>query len=176
LSSIFAIQCATAQNLATIIIGRFLSGLFASAPYAIGGGCFHDFLDPIHVQGGIAFFATATAGGPALGPILGAGLATTSSTYGWRWSGWFLTASGVLITILLVVFMDESYSPAVLSNIAKERRKTTGEDGWWSELDLVSVTPRIILVQYILRPVKMLMVEPSEVSSSYPTRDDIKHR
>jgi hypothetical protein len=58
--------------------------------------------------------------------------------------------------------MDESYSPAVLSNIAKERRKTTGEDGWWSELDLVSVTPRVILVQYILRPVKMLLVEPSE--------------
>jgi DHA1 family multidrug resistance protein-like MFS transporter len=163
LSSIFAIQCATAQNLETIIIGRFLSGLFASAPYAIGGGCFHDFLDPIHVQGGIAFFATATAGGPAFGPILGAGLATTSSTYGWRWSEWFLTASGVLITILLVVFMDESYSPAVLSNIAKERRKTTGEeDGWWSELDLVNVTPRNILVQYILRPVKMLLVEPSE--------------
>jgi hypothetical protein len=74
----------------------------------------------------------------------------------------------------LVVFMDESYSPAVLSRIAKEKRKTTGEDGWWSELDLVSITPKNILVQYILRPVKMLLVEPSEEPLSFPTRDGTK--
>jgi MFS family permease len=87
LSAIFNIPTATAPNLATIMISRFFAGVFGAAPYAIAGGCFHDMLDPVHVQIGVAFFAVSTAGGPALGPVVGAGLVSTGSD-GWRWVGW----------------------------------------------------------------------------------------
>lgn len=45
--AIFQIPVALAQNLETIFICRFLSGLFASAPLAIVGGTLNDFWDPV---------------------------------------------------------------------------------------------------------------------------------
>jgi MFS family permease len=72
------------------MLGRWFGGVFGAAPYAIAGGSFHDMLDPLHVQIGIAFFAVATAGGPALGPVVGAGLVSTSDE-GWRWVGWYVS-------------------------------------------------------------------------------------
>lgn len=160
LGTMFSIQTAGAGNLATVMIGRFLGGVFGAAPYAIGGGWFHDVYDAIHVQGGVAFFASATAGGPALGPIIGAGLATTSAGYGWRWAEWFMAAFGLLTTVLLALFMDEAYAPAILKAEAKKRRRETRVWSWHAELDTVTLTPRDVLLRYVLRPVRMLVTEP----------------
>ncbi|KAL7419972.1 hypothetical protein Q5752_004935 [Cryptotrichosporon argae] len=160
LSAIFAIQVAGASNLATIMLGRFFGGVFGAAPYAIGGGIFHDLYDALHVQTGIAFFATATAGGPALGPVIGTGLASTSASYGWRWTEWFMLCFGMLTSVLLALFMDESFAPVILQRAAAERRHATRNWAWHAELDTVRVTPRDVVVRYILRPVKMLFSEP----------------
>lgn len=155
----FSIQTAGAGNLATVMVGRFLGGVFGAAPYAIGGGWFHDVFDAVHIQGGAAFFAAATAGGPALGPIIGAGLATTSAS-GWRWAEWFMAAFGLLVTALLALFMDEAYAPAILKTEAAARRRQTGVWAYHSELDTVALSPRDILLRYVLRPVRMLVTEP----------------
>ena len=90
LSSMFQILCAVPPNFASLLVGRFLAGVFGSAPYAIGGGFFHDIFDAIHVQAGVGCFAVATAGGPAWGPVIGSGLSSTSEGYGWRWASWFV--------------------------------------------------------------------------------------
>jgi multidrug resistance protein len=162
LGSMFSIMTAGADNFATLMLGRFLGGVFGAAPYAIGGGWFHDVYDALHVQAGVAFFAVATAGGPALGPIIGAGLASTSTNYGWRWTEWFMAAFGLLVTFGLVFFMDESYAPVILKHEALKRRRETRNWAWHAELDTVSITPRDIFLRYILRPLKMLCTEPSE--------------
>lgn len=47
LGTMFSIQVAGASNLATVMIGRFLGGVFGAAPYAIGGGWFHDVYSPL---------------------------------------------------------------------------------------------------------------------------------
>lgn len=160
LGTMFSIQTAAAGNLATVLVGRFLGGVFRAAPYAVGGGWFHDVYDSVHVQAGVAFFAAATAGGPALGPIIGAGLATTSANYGWRWSEWFMAAFGLLVTVLLAVFMDEPYAPAILKKEAMRLRRDTKVWAYHAELDTVTLTPRDIVLRYVLRPVRMLFTEP----------------
>ncbi|KLT40108.1 MFS general substrate transporter [Cutaneotrichosporon oleaginosum] len=160
LGTMFSIMTAGAGNLGTVIVGRFLGGLFGASPYAIGGGWFHDVYDPIHVQAGVAFFAAATAGGPALGPIIGAGLASTSANYGWRWAEWFMAAFGLLVTFLLAVFMEEAYAPSILKQEAMRRRRETKVWAYHSELDTVNITPSDILLRYVLRPVRMLFTEP----------------
>lgn len=156
LASCFSIQAATAKNLPTLLIGRFLGGVFGAAPYAIGGGFFHDLYDHDHVQGGVAFFAVATAGGPALGPIIGAGLSVGTGT--WRWAEWFLVIFGFATTALIAVGLKETYEPVILSKIAKQRRQE--DEKWYAELDLVTLTPKDVVLRYILRPVRMLFTEP----------------
>jgi MFS family permease len=145
------------------LIGRFLSGVFGAAPYAIGGGIFHDIYDSVHVQGGIAFFAVATAGGPALGPLIGTALATTSDD-GWRWTGWFMLSFGMVVTVLLGAFMSEPYAPVILARMARDKRRDTGIENWWCPLDKVVITPLDVVTRYILRPMTMLCTEPGEYS------------
>lgn len=155
-ASLFSVQAAAARNIGTLLVGRFLGGVFGAAPYAIGGGFFHDIYDEAHVQGGIAFFAVATAGGPALGPIIGAGLAVGTGT--WRWAEWFVVIFGFTTTALVALGMKETYAPVILASIAKERRKE--DNRWFSELDLVKFTPKDVIFRYMLRPIHMLFCEP----------------
>ncbi|GFZ42851.1 hypothetical protein JCM24511_00569 [Saitozyma sp. JCM 24511] len=159
LSALFNIPTATAPNLATIMISRFFAGVFGAAPYAIAGGCFHDMLDPVHVQIGVAFFAVSTAGGPALGPVVGAGLVSTGAD-GWRWVGWYLLIFGLCISLLLQLFLAESYPPYLLQQRARAKRIETGQWAYHAELDGVVVTPKDIVWRYILRPTAMLVLEP----------------
>ncbi|KAL1409257.1 hypothetical protein Q8F55_006090 [Vanrija albida] len=162
LGAVFSIQTAGAGNLATVMVGRFLGGVFGAAPYAIGGGWFHDVYDALHVQCGIAFFASATAGGPAIGPLAGAGFASlgVDGGYAWRWVEWFVSAFGLLVAALLAAFMDEAYAPAILAAEAKRLRRETGVWAWHAELDTVSLTLGDIAMRYVLRPVRMLFTEP----------------
>lgn len=48
--AIFQIPVAVAQNIETIMICRFLGGVFASAPLAIVGGTLADFWGPVGKQ------------------------------------------------------------------------------------------------------------------------------
>ena len=61
---IFQIPVALAQNLQTLLVGRFLTGLFGGAPLAILPGTYVDFMTP--VERGIAI--SAFTGSVFLGP------------------------------------------------------------------------------------------------------------
>lgn len=62
--TIFQIPVAVAQNLETIMLCRFVGGLFGSAPLAIVGGAMADFWNPVERGVAIAIFASATFVGP----------------------------------------------------------------------------------------------------------------
>jgi MFS transporter, DHA1 family, multidrug resistance protein len=68
--AIFQIPVAVAQNLQTIMICRFLGGLFGSAPLAIVGGTLADFWDPIDRGIAICIFAGATFVVGTFAPII----------------------------------------------------------------------------------------------------------
>lgn len=65
--TVFHIPVALAQNIGTILVGRFLSGMGGSAPLAIIGGMLADFWDPVGRGIAICGFAAATFAGPILG-------------------------------------------------------------------------------------------------------------
>lgn len=64
---IFQIPVAVAQNLETIFICRFLAGTFGSAPLAIIGGMYVDFMEPIDRGVATSVFAGAVFVGPVAG-------------------------------------------------------------------------------------------------------------
>lgn len=65
--AIFQIPVAVAQNLQTIMVCRFLIGVFGCSPVAVVGGALADFWNPIDRAIAIAMFSAATFVGPALG-------------------------------------------------------------------------------------------------------------
>jgi len=83
LFAIFQIPVAVAQNVETIMLGRFFGGLFASAPLAVVGGALADMWDPVERAYAVCAFAGGTFIGPVLGPIIGGFV--TQSHLGWRW-------------------------------------------------------------------------------------------
>lgn len=68
--AIFQIPVAVAQNLETIMISRFLIGVFGCSPLAVVGGAMADIWDPVDRAVAIALFSSATFLGPTLGPIM----------------------------------------------------------------------------------------------------------
>jgi hypothetical protein len=58
--AIFNIPVAVAQNIETIMLCRFLGGVFGSAPLAVVGGALADFWDPVNRGIAIAVFSGAT--------------------------------------------------------------------------------------------------------------------
>lgn len=65
------IPVAVAQNVETIIICRFLGGVFGSAPLAVVGGIFADIWAPVDRGIALSIFSTTTFLGPIFGPIIG---------------------------------------------------------------------------------------------------------
>lgn len=68
--AIFQIPVAVAQNIETIMVSRFLIGVFGCSPLAVVGGAMADIWDPVDRAIAIALFASATFLGPVLGPIV----------------------------------------------------------------------------------------------------------
>lgn len=68
--AIFQIPVAVAQNLRTILVSRFMIGLFGCSPLACMGGAMADIWNPVDRAVAIAMFAASTFLGPVLGPIV----------------------------------------------------------------------------------------------------------
>lgn len=68
--AIFQIPVAVAQNVETIMVCRFLIGVFGCSPLAVVGGAMADIWGPVDRAVAIAMFSGATFLGPSLGPIM----------------------------------------------------------------------------------------------------------
>lgn len=68
---IWTIPCAVAQNIQTMLIARFFSGLSGSAFMSVAGGSVSDLFLPKEIQAPMMLFAIAPFAGPVLGPLVG---------------------------------------------------------------------------------------------------------
>jgi MFS family permease len=120
IAAIFSFGTATAKDIQTVLITRFFTGLFGSAPVTNTGGVMADIWPP--QQRGIAIvgYAITIVGGPTLGPIIGGAL--TSSYLGWRWTEYLTGIIMMAQVVLDVLFLDESYPPVLLAYKARRLR------------------------------------------------------
>ena len=95
------------------------------------------------------------AAGPAAGPVPSGYLAEVS----WRWPFWFgLIFAGICAPPLL--FLPETFGPAILMQKAKAHRKQYPESGVYASLELVHKTPLQLITQVVGRPLRMMLTEP----------------
>jgi MFS transporter, DHA1 family, multidrug resistance protein len=156
--AIFQIPVAVAQNIHTIMICRFLQGLFGCAPLVIVGGALADIWDPVDRGVAVAIFAAATFIGPVAGPIVGGFV--TQSYLGWRWTAWLTLIMATSFGSIAMMIVPETFAGTILQRRAARLRYETKNWALHSKLDEQRVSASDILTKYLYRPFQMLILEP----------------
>lgn len=155
---ILQIPVATAHNVETILVFRFLIGVFGSSGTATIGGILYDIWDPLLRGVAISVFAVSTFVGPVAGPILGAFI--VDSHLGWRWTAWLTCIFSGTFAIIAIATSQETYGPVILQRRAARLRNETRNWALHSELDEHRPTLGDIFTKYFSRPPQMLITEP----------------
>ncbi|PRP84230.1 hypothetical protein PROFUN_08430 [Planoprotostelium fungivorum] len=145
------------QNVQTIIIGRFFSGLFGAAPLAVVAGNLAD-IWPTRQRGvAIAVYTAAVYMGPLLGPIVGG--FTVASSLGFRWTAWFVIMFAGAVFLVAVFTLPETHAPTLLKRKAKQLRKDTKVDKYHTAEEAKTVSIMDIIRSRLVMPIVLLATE-----------------
>lgn len=156
--AIFQIPVAVAQNVETIMLGRFFSGFAGSSPLAVVGGLLSDIWDPIPRAYAICAFAFGGFAGPAISPIVGGFI--VDSYLGWRWTAWITLIIAALAGTVGLFAIPETSAPRILQHRARRLRFETGNWALHAKADENPITRNTILTVYLIRPFVMIAQEP----------------
>lgn len=151
ISSLFSLMPALGNNIATVLIGRFFSGIFGVAPVAIFGGIVSDCW-PMAQRGiAMALAVSLVFSGPTFGPIFG-GFIMGSASLDWRWNMWVVIIVGLGASIICVLVFPETYPPVILRSKARALRRKTGDSGIKTASDKEGLSLGEIARVYLIRP------------------------
>lgn len=156
--SIFSIAVAVAKDLQTVLISRFWSGFFGAAPLAVVAAVFSDMFSNATRGGAITVFSVMVFSGPLMAPFIGGFI--TMSYLGWRWTEYIVGIMGFFAFGLNLIFLEETYPPAILVSKAAELRRRTGNWGIHARQDEIEIDLRELLEKNFSRPLRMLVSEP----------------
>ncbi|KAI8964592.1 MFS general substrate transporter [Daldinia sp. FL1419] len=144
------------QTPGLLIASRILSGIGASAEFAISNPVLADTWIPAQRGTSFAISTFIPLLGPALGPIIGGAV---SQSIGWRWTFWILSIyDGLLVVIGFFVF-SETYEAILLSRRAAKLRKSTGNP-YYTTTQAASETLGSRLSVSLTRPLRLLLTQP----------------
>jgi len=156
--SIFTIGAATAANIQTLIICRFFSGVCGVSPLCVVPGVLADMYNNVWRGVAVTLYALTIFLGPLAAPFMGGFI--SMSSLGWRWTLYIPAILGFIDVLLVLAFVDESYSALILTEKAVEVRRATGNWAIHSRQERIEFNPRDMIRKYFTRPIKMLFTEP----------------
>ncbi|KAK4505246.1 hypothetical protein PRZ48_003209 [Zasmidium cellare] len=143
-----------AKDFQTLMICRFFSGLFGSAPVTNTGGVLGDIWTPDKRGAAMVGYAMSVVGGPTLGPIVGGALIV--SGMGWRWTQYITGILIMLMVFLDVLILDESYPPVLLVRKASRLRHESGNWALHAKHEEWDVSLAELGHKYLVRPFQLL--------------------
>ncbi|KAK5118341.1 hypothetical protein LTR62_002854 [Meristemomyces frigidus] len=154
LFALFILGAGLARNFATLVICRFLAGVFAAPAVGNASATLTDYAASPDRGVPFAFYYSVPTLGAYVGPLVG-GFVVRGR--GWRWTQW-TTIFFLVATYVPVLFIKESYSKTILARRAKElgieeRLPPGGKRSWAGNVRYFAVT-------LLFRPVHMLVTEP----------------
>ncbi|KIY03520.1 uncharacterized protein Z520_00211 [Fonsecaea multimorphosa CBS 102226] len=152
----FSFGTGAAKDIQTIMITRFFTGFFSSAPVTNTGGVLSD-LFPASQRGiAIASYAMAVVIGPVFGPIVGAALVVQPGLR-WRWTEYITGIIQLFVLVLDVIFLDESYPPRLLVYKARRLRHQSGNWALHAKFEEWDVSVTELAHKFLVRPFQLLM-------------------
>ncbi|KAJ5233154.1 cycloheximide resistance protein [Penicillium chermesinum] len=172
---IFVVLCvpmALVDNLAGVLMLRFLLGFFGSPCLATAGASYGDFFfsnrdalrDCSLGRGCNSWSAWHVK---ALGPLVGA---FAVQAKGWRWSSWELLWLSAPTMVLMFFSMPETSSENILLKRAQRlRRKTLRPDlKSESEIRQARMDPRQVIFDALIKPWEMNALDPASFFECFP--------
>ncbi|BDD57581.1 hypothetical protein MPDQ_007786 [Monascus purpureus] len=147
------------QNIQTMIILRFFSGVFSASTLTNTGGVISD-IYPVNKRGlAMGLFAVAPFIGPVFGPIIGGFLGAAG---GWRWVQALVTIFSAILWVIAVLVIPETYAPVLLRKRAAKLSEMTGKS-YRSRYDISrgkSYSFKEELKTALVRPWQLMLYEP----------------
>jgi DHA1 family multidrug resistance protein-like MFS transporter len=159
LFGLFTLTSAVAQNMATVLVARALSGFFGSPALSTGGATLAD----MWPKKKLAYVVGAWSMGAVLGPILAPTIGGYSAMYlGWRWPLWLLFFVSCATWIALFMFLPETLHSNILYKRAARLRALTGREDIKShgQREQESVPIGQVMKNSLMRPLQ-LMTDPA---------------
>ncbi|KAJ5279865.1 MFS multidrug transporter [Penicillium angulare] len=154
IAAIMSFGTAVSKDLQTVMLTRFFTGFFASAPVTNTGGVLSDIWSAEQRGAAIVGYAMAVVGGPVIGPI--AGGAICQSSLGWRWTQYITGIMMMLFLVMDLLFVDESYPPVLLLYKARRLRFESGNWALHARHEEWDVTFKELGNKYLIRPFALL--------------------
>lgn len=154
---IFNIPCALAKNIGTLLVCRFLCGVWSSSGLCLVGGSIADMF-PAQTRGkAIAFFAYAPYCGPVFGPLVNGFIAV--STRRMDLIFWVNMAFAGVMWII-VSCIPETYAPVILKKRAKRMRLELSNPKIMTEQEAQGMSVQELVRACFLRPLYFAVTEP----------------
>ena len=150
---------ALATNVETVLIFRFLSGVFGSPPQATGGATLSDIYLPRRRSYAVGLWELSAWAAPTLGPLAGG---VAAQYWGWRSTIWELMALNSVMFVAMFCFLPETSASNILYRRAKRLRSSV--DPKSSKANPKEIPPRpplrAVIHQTLVRPFTLCFREP----------------
>ncbi|GAO52258.1 hypothetical protein G7K_6339-t1 [Saitoella complicata NRRL Y-17804] len=161
--TVFFIECALSQNLATMLVGRFIQGCAGSTGSTMVGGTLADIWHSDERGTPMSMFATVAMVSTSLGPLVAGYI---NDGLGWRWIHWIQMIVCGVCCIVFVLVLRESRGSVLLSKRAKKMRKETGDQRIRAPADDERASLAVLVKVSLTRPLWLLISEPVVFSFS----------
>ena len=145
---------AVSNNIETLLICRFLAGIFSSPVTAVAAGFCYDLFAQNEVGPPIYVIILCSCLGPAIGPLAGGYML---QFFGWRWMMWFAAIVNGADLLIWVRFPETNASVLLKNKCAALQKKTGNKD--LRSTDHGQTTAQVMRTA-IFRPFQLLVLEP----------------
>lgn len=153
---IFNIPVALAKNIGTVLVCRFLCGVFSSSALVLVAASICDIHDTYRGFF-IAGFSWAPYSAPCIGAIVNGFISVDTGRYDLMpWVN--MAFAGVLL--ILICFVPETYAPVILKHRAKKLRQETGNANIMTEQEAQPMSFSELMNDVVYRPFKFIVQEP----------------
>ncbi|MCJ1310303.1 hypothetical protein MMC25_003965 [Agyrium rufum] len=155
IAGIMSFGTGAGKDIQTILITRFFTGFFGSAPVTNTGGVLSDIWDAKQRGTAIVLYAFAVVGGPVLGPIVGGAFIVSGNS--WRWTEYVTGIFMLTLWVIDMIVLDETYPPALLIAKAQHLRSTTQNWALHAKFEENPPSFKEMVEKFGFRPFQMLL-------------------